>query len=110
MHFLAIGYAIIQLPEFMRSSVKTLKNILTRNGNVGPNKLDMRSLPSSHRNADSTILTIKRTNHTDTDFSKLIAIIDNRIDQKFKRERQQKFELTNKRFDVIPFKSWGDNN
>ena len=94
----------------MRCSVNTLKNILTRNGNVGPNKLDIHSLPSSDCNTDSTILTIKRTNHTDADFVKLIAIIDNRIDQKTKRERQEQFELMNKRFDVIPSKSWVDIN
>ena len=103
-----LGCAIIQLPELLAYIFYIVKKRLLRESTVGPSKDNdnVHSLKSSDFHVVPTFTTTTRRKEYDTDaqFVKLMVIIDQKIDQKISRSRQEIMDLIGNRFDVLESK------
>ena len=85
-----------------------MKKRLLRESTVGPSKDNdnVHSLKSSDFHVVPTFTTTTRRKEYDTDaqFVKLMVIIDQKIDQKISRSRQEIMDLIGNSFDVLESK------
>ena len=103
-----LGYAIIQLPELLTRIFDIVRKRVLRENAVRPSKDNdnVHGLKSSDFNAVPTFTTITRAKeyNTDAQFVKLMAIMDQKIDQKIHQARQEILDLIGNRFDVLQSK------
>ena len=100
-----LGYAIIQLPELLAFTFDIVRKRILREGTVGSSKDNdnVHSLKSLDCHAVPAFATNTRANeyNTDAQFVKLMAIIEQKIDQKIHQSRQEILDLMGNSFDVL---------